>query len=381
MKHRLAFALLLSSLAFTFAGYPDKKTIAPPEEDRWRLTLAVPGWMPGVEGTVGVDGIDSDVDMRFKDLFNKIDMIWATDAELSKGRFGVLGELIYLSASESLGVGGPIRNVDLRLDEYLADFTLRWRIVEGEHGWVDVLAGVRYANIYQHAHLQSDDAGIGEASEAFVDDVSDAIRDRLIQVLSDSDLRSALLQAFANRIGNDIDDALGADPRRRNLAVGPLGGRHSQLVQSLVEDVVREEEARLRSEVSALRIRGAELAAEVKRRVNAAKGRMEKRVAKVLEKELNRSFSKGNDWWDPYIGLRARYNFSPAIYLIGRADIGGFGVGSDLMWQAEAALGLQLSRSVHAELGYRALSFDYEGNGLTNDTITHGVQVTTGIEF
>jgi hypothetical protein len=116
-------------------------------------------------------------------------------------------------------------------------------------------------------------------------------------------------------------------------------------------------------------------------RIALADGRVVSRLANVLEKELNRSFSKGNDWWDPYIGLRGRYNFSSAIYFIGRVDIGGFGVGSDLMWQAEAALGIQLTRSIYAELGYRALSFDYDHDGLTYDTITHGVQLTTGIEF
>jgi len=374
-----ALALFASATAFAGEFVSSKKTIVP-EEERWRFALAVPGWMPGVEGTVGIDGINSEVDMGFDDLFNKIDMVWATSAEASKGRFGVMGELIYLSASDSLGVGGPLRKIDVRLDQYLADFTLRWRIVEGERGYVDVLAGVRYTNLYQHVHLQSDDAGIGQASEDFVDDVSDAIRDRLNDVLSDNDFRTALSGLVADRIGK-LNDTLGANPRRQNLAVGPLAGRHPLRVSLLIEDVVREEEAQLRAEVNALQLQGAERAAEVRRRIDAAKGRLQKRVANVLEKELNRSFSRGDDWWDPYIGLRARYNFTPAVYLIARADIGGFGVGSDLMWQAEAALGFQLTRSIYAEIGYRALSFDYDHDGLTYDTITHGAQITAGIEF
>ena len=51
------------------------------------------------------------------------------------------------------------------------------------------------------------------------------------------------------------------------------------------------------------------------------------------------------------------------------------------MWEAEAAFGAQLTRSIYAEAGYRALSFDYEKDGLTYDTITHGVQVTIGLDF
>lgn len=381
MKSLLAFVLVLSSASFVLAGYPDKKTVVPPEEDRWRFVLAVPGWMAGADGVVGIHGIDTDVDVTFKDLFNKIDMVWATSVEASKGRFGVMGELIYLSASESLGVGGPLRNIDARLDEYLADFTLRWRIVEGERGYVDVLLGVRYTNLYQHVHLQSDNAGVGLASEKVVDDLDDDIRDRLEGVLSDSEFRNALEKVVADRIGNRLEDALGGNPRRQNLAMGPVAGRLPLRVTRLVEDVIREEESRLRREVNALEQRGAARAADVERRINAAKGRMEKRIADVLDKELNRSFSKSDDWWDPYIGLRARYNFTPKVYAIARADIGGFGVGSDLMWQAEAAVGVQLTTNMYAELGYRALSFDYSGNGLTDDTITHGIQLTSGIEF
>ena len=47
----------------------------------------------------------------------------------------------------------------------------------------------------------------------------------------------------------------------------------------------------------------------------------------------------------------------------------------------EAALGFQLTRSIYAEAGYRALGIDYEDKGLTYNTITHGAQVTVGVTF
>ena len=111
--------------------------------------------MAGVEGDVGINGVVSDVDIGFADILPKIDMIWATRAETSKGRLGVMGELIYLSAADRLSVGGPLHKADVRIDQYLADFSLRWRIVEGERGYGDVLAGVRDTNLYQHVHLQA----------------------------------------------------------------------------------------------------------------------------------------------------------------------------------------------------------------------------------
>ena len=78
---------------------------------------------------------------------------------------------------------------------------------------------------------------------------------------------------------------------------------------------------------------------------------------------------------------RRRYNISKAFYTLVCTEIGGFGVGSSLMWPLEAAIGINLTRSIFTEIGYRALSFDCDSNGLTFDTVTHGPQITTGIRF
>jgi hypothetical protein len=382
-RYSAALALLFLCQGFACAGEfgVGKKEMVPLDDDRWKFTLAVPGWMPGVDGTVGINGIDSDVDVGFDDLVNKVDMLWATRAEASKGRFGVMGELIYQSLSDSLGVGGPLQKIDVRLDQYLADFSLRWRLMEGERGYVDLIGGVRYTNIYQSLHLQSSDTGIGQARANVVDRIDNVLRDRLTDLLSDRDFRSALRGALESQLMQDLEGSLGANPERRQLAIGPLGGREPLRTVMAIEEIIAEEEEQLREEVTALRLQGLARVAEIRRRVAAAKGRLEDRIADALEKNLNRSFARCDDWWDPYVGVRARYNFTPALYVAARGDLGGFGVGSDLMWHAEAAIGVQLTPTIFAEAGYRALSFDYDKGGFTYDTITHGAQVTLGIQF
>jgi hypothetical protein len=51
------------------------------------------------------------------------------------------------------------------------------------------------------------------------------------------------------------------------------------------------------------------------------------------------------------------------------------------MWQAEGVLGINLTRSIFTEIGYRALSSDFEDNNFKFDVTTHGPQITTGITF
>ena len=85
-----------------------------------------------------------------------------------------------------------------------------------------------------------------------------------------------------------------------------------------------------------------------------------------------RAIARSGDvaWADPMIGVRLRHEFSPAVELVVRADVGGFGAGSDLSWQAIGALNLELFKTATATwsglVGYKALFVDYEqGSGRT----------------
>lgn len=85
-------------------------------------------------------------------------------------------------------------------------------------------------------------------------------------------------------------------------------------------------------------------------------------------------------WLDPLVGLRLRHHFSPGTELVLRADIGGFGAGSDLSWQAMGYLNWEFARTQSTAwsgmLGYRALYADYsKGTGRSHyeyDMLTHG---------
>ena len=69
-------------------------------------------------------------------------------------------------------------------------------------------------------------------------------------------------------------------------------------------------------------------------------------------------------WVDPIVGVRYRGDLGRNWWLRGRVDVGGFGLGSELAWNASALFGYQFSSLVGAHLGYRALHIDFEeGSG------------------
>jgi hypothetical protein len=66
---------------------------------------------------------------------------------------------------------------------------------------------------------------------------------------------------------------------------------------------------------------------------------------------------------DPIIALRGRAALTERLSVIGYGDIGGFGAGSDLTWQAMVTLNYALSKRFIFSAGYRHLSVDYDDAG------------------
>jgi hypothetical protein len=366
---------LLASLAFgaaAFAGQSGKKTVAPPEqEDRWKLLLAMPGWMPAMEGNTGINGLIAPVDLDPGDIIRHYDMAASFRGEASKGRFGIMGEFLYTSLSDGIGTKTVVKKIDLQVDQMMAELALRWRIIDNPRGSLDLYGGVRYTNLFQQVVTQANAARIDEASTALVD----AVSERLRNALANLDLRDLIADQLRTRIE-------GIDPGRPGqVPIGPIGGDLAERLRERVREILVARQGELRARVDAVQAAVGAARVSAQARLDDLKQDISDDIAREVESKLNARAARTDDWWDPFVGLRARYNFNDRFYLTGKGEVGGFGVGSDFTWQTEAALGCQLSKRVFTEIGYRAFGVDYQKDGLTYDVIMHGAQITMGIQF
>ncbi len=322
----LAFAahLVLGPVA-AFAG---NKNVAPPqpEPDKWQLLISVPAWIASVEGTTGLNGKNSSLALGFGETAPRVDMAGALRAELRKGDFGVYVDFLYLSLSDGIGTKGIVKKLDFQEDEYLGDLGFAWRVLKGPRGYLDVIAGIHYTNVYDVLTLQSND-------------------DRVEQV--------------SNRLAK--------------------AGTLSRLVLARELARLNGQEPKVPSPPLAAGEQGRLLAAIRKIRGNTSA--RAQRISNELHRSLDRTYTLAEDWVDPYIGLRGRYNFNEKFYATGRADIGGFGIGSDLAWQASLGFGCHLSETKFLEVVYRALGADYEHDGFVSDLVTHGPEISLGMIF
>jgi opacity protein-like surface antigen len=82
---------------------------------------------------------------------------------------------------------------------------------------------------------------------------------------------------------------------------------------------------------------------------------------------------------DPIVGARVDARLTETLSARAAADIGGFGVGTELSWNAFAGLGYAFTPRIHGEVGFRYLSIDYESDRLDLDLQLYGP--VAGITF
>lgn len=93
-----------------------------------------------------------------------------------------------------------------------------------------------------------------------------------------------------------------------------------------------------------------------------------------------RERSNTEDWVDPLIGLKGLLPLGASDFFVsGGLAIGGFGVGSDFMWDATINLGYQWTKGFSTTVGYRYLEVDYEKDDFLYDVSQDGL--TLGLSW
>jgi hypothetical protein len=337
---------------------PPVKTTQP-----WQITIGVPGWLAGVSGYTGFRGVNPYVESSVIDILKHTNVISSLLAEVRNGRYSVLGDYLYLNAQGGTGEGsGLVSKVDVSLQQFIGEFFGSYRLIEGPHGWLDLLGGFRFIYVGEQVGLQANNMAIDTASTNLVDQFAQQL------ATPNSDLRNLIQQNIVDKLSS-----LNGAPHP-SLPVGPVAEGQPGKIADLIQQVIANQEAELVAAIKA----GAQA------RVNQIKSQLVNQVSAKLTQQLSRSFSFYDSWTDPVIGLRGRYNLNKAFYLTAETDVGGFGIGSDIAVQAYAALGCQLTRSIFSEVGYRYLYEDFRDQG-ANDFLyqlaLQGAQITVGMKF
>lgn len=146
MKYLITKVLtILWIFALSIPTTSASKTAAFPDKE-WSFTAAPYVWGAGLEGTVAMPPLPAaNVDASFKDIIKKANIGFMGVAELRKGRFGIITDIIWLSLSEkSNTLPAPLtRTVKGDFDQLTATLAGAYRLVDKDQGWLDLVLGAR----------------------------------------------------------------------------------------------------------------------------------------------------------------------------------------------------------------------------------------------
>jgi hypothetical protein len=377
----------------------------------WSFILEPYLWALGVDGTVGVKGFDTHVDYNPLTVVKHLDWGIMAKGEVRKGKWGVLGDGFFAQLSADGDPPGPLyNNANIKLQQGMAELALAYRIIDDRRGFLDIYAGARYNYFGINIDASVDDAGVQDVSDAAAQRLFRAVGAR-VQSAVEAEVQRLRVQLADERAVLDedvrVEEAILREDVRARIAASLESDLLARLRRDLasnhlLRDAVRSAEilratkgvrgefrallnavldARLAEDRAREDARVAQARASAQARVAQAEKKFSKALSKELEDRLPTSRS-GDRWWvDPIIGLRGQINFTRWLFLALQGDVGGFGAGSQIAWFASGSIGINFTRHVFLETGYRYFFMDYSKNGLTYDAAQSGLFTGVGVKF
>ena len=401
MLARLAALILLIITTSTFAGVAtgSGKTFAPVEDihtpvdktaggfavipgrdpSGWSLTIEPYLWTMGASGKVGAMGLPPmQIDYNARTILQHLDWGVMGKGELRKGRWGLLADGLFAQLSASPAAPQPFySSASVKLQQGMASLALAYRIIDDRRGFLDIYAGARYNYMGLNISASTDSGGIQDFSDAATQRIVRGVTSRVDDFLAQnanaiaSQAAGAVAGALTTKIMEKLADFPG-DIDRRDIArivnqVRSNSGAYRELIAAIAQ-----------ARVAAAKN---QLTPDIQNRVTQAQKKFSKTLARNIEKNLPTS-SEGAQWWvDPIIGLRAQINLTRWLFLAAQGDVGGFCAGSTIAWNVQASLGVNFSRNIFGELGYRYFYMDYSNGGSLYQAAEFGAFLGLGMRF
>jgi hypothetical protein len=292
---------------------------------------------------------------------------------------GILGDGLFAQLSASGDPAGRLyQSSNVTIQQGMVSLALAYRVIDDRRGFLDVYAGARYNYLGLVANASVDSSGIQEIGNGITDRIADRITQKAQEIVaSKSGLTpSALVSRIKNALGERGLEKAASTPRdvKKFLPTGALPRIFNLNRGAVVEFISAVSEARLAAAKNAL-------TKQIQERVAKAKQNLSKKIATALEKELPTSASGDESWVDPIVGLRGQINFTRWLFFGTQADVGGFGAGSQITWNVQTSLGVNFSRNIFAELGYRYMYVDYTNGGFLYQVNSFGLFSGIGVKF
>jgi len=392
----------------------------------WSAVIEPYGWAPALAGDVAVKGLPSaHISPTSKDLLKHLDWGAFLKGEVRKGRWGIIGDGFFTQLSTSANPPGPLYNsTTVKFQQGMASVALAYRLIDDRRWFLDVYAGARlnYMNInlgtsvdsqaiqnlsqeaaaqitqqatsQANAIIASNTAAAQQAISSQVSAAQQALVSNIQQQLSQSTLVQLVqavpsIEAASQQLTpvekKSIEKSINQSESAIQGLVAAAVQRGIAAAQAQVANAQLQVAAAKNQVTTALQNRVSQAQsnlAQAQNTLNQAKNNLSQVLSKNIANQLPTSGVGTQTWVDPIIGLRTQINLTRVLFLAAQADVGGFGAGSQIAWNVTATAGVNFTRQVYGEVGYRYFYMDYSNSsgGLYN-AAEYGVFAGIGFKF
>ena len=115
------------------------------EENPWSFRAAFYGWMQSIDGTVGVRGIESDVNIPFSDIVDDLNIGAMGVLELRYKRWAITADMVYADLRGSANTPFDIffSKIDFEQKQFIGNFALSFLLVDMPQFKLDAYVGAR----------------------------------------------------------------------------------------------------------------------------------------------------------------------------------------------------------------------------------------------
>lgn len=145
----------------------DSPAYVDPNNDGWDIQFRPYLWTASIDGTAGVGGVESPVDVEFSDLLDALDFTWSSTLDIKRtgSKWSFLVDTFYLK----LGPDTPSFIDDLKIEQAIVDPMIGYRVAEWNDGrsFLDVFGGVRW--MYMNIEIDTTPGASFEHDESWFD--------------------------------------------------------------------------------------------------------------------------------------------------------------------------------------------------------------------
>ena len=146
---KLQHLIILSTLSIFSARAGETLTPASPpatESSEWQFMGAVYAPLMGLNGTIGIGPVSSQVDLPFRDILKNLDAGLTGAFEARRNRWSITGDFIWLKISTSVEPT-PISNISFKEEELMASLALGHEIYGDKKTTFDLLGGAALTSL------------------------------------------------------------------------------------------------------------------------------------------------------------------------------------------------------------------------------------------